>query len=301
MRRSRPLQLHLVKLSAVLVLLLALTGCGSILDRVPSGSPTQGEFPTTPLVATTTPTASATDAPVTTPGSTTPGDATSPTPSEEPTMTPGTASGEIDRMGYSADEIFAYFEEVALHAEFYDGETAPQELRRWKDEMVCKVVGSPTDEDYALLDRLFDSLNAIPHFPGICFENEENEANITLHFEGGDAYDRLAAEHVASATDGFATCWYQPSEYLYFKAEIGIRSDISQTVRNSVILEELIQTFGLMNDSYLHDDSIFYQDYNEPQWPSDLDWILIELLYRPELAPGMTVEECRDIVMDMLQ
>lgn len=304
MRRFRPLQLHFTKLLAVFALLSVLTGCSSFSSREPNGSPTQGELPTTtaPLVATTTPTAPATDEPVTTPG-----DATSPTPSETPTPTeapttaPGAVSGPIDRKGYSAEEILSYFEEVALHAEYYDGEDAPQELRRWKDKMVCAIVGTPTDEDRALLERLFEELNAIPHFPGICFESEDDEANITMHFERGKAYDRLAAEHVAGPTDGFATCWYQPSEYVYFRAEIGIRADIDQTVRNSVILEELIQSFGLMNDSYLHDDSIFYQDYNEPQWPSELDWILVDLLYRPELSPGMAVEECRDILMDMLQ
>ena len=63
--------------------------------------------------------------------------------------------------------------------------------------------------------------------------------------------------------------------------------DSAQDLRNAVIVEELCQGLGLLNDTYDYPESIFYQYHTDTSWPTTLDWALIQLLYRSEITPGM--------------
>ena len=42
-----------------------------------------------------------------------------------------------------------------------------------------------------------------------------------------------------------------------------------------------------MNDSYRYEDSIFYQGWTSPTDYAAIDEDLIEMLYLPEITPGM--------------
>ncbi len=222
---------------------------------------------------------------------------TTPSPSEAPldSYAPG-----VDSKGYSSEEIIKYFGDVALQTEFAGSTNNSDLLRRWGEPIRCFIYGEPTSEDLLLIDSLFEELNSISGFVGIGITDKAEDANVRVHFVAGEEYDTLASQYVRGSSDGFATCWYYTDSNLYYEAEVGICMDVTQTTRNSVILEELVQMLGLLNDSYLYADSIFYQSFNEPQWPSDLDWIMVQLLYHPSIKPGITYEECAELLPHIL-
>ncbi|MBR6561952.1 MAG: DUF2927 domain-containing protein, partial [Oscillospiraceae bacterium] len=75
-----------------------------------------------------------------------------------------------------------------------------------------------------------------------------------------------------------------------------VRHDLSQTLRNSVILEEIYNGLGPVQDTNLRPDSLIYQAYSEPQWLTDIDELIMRLLYHPEIRPGMNAQECEQVI-----
>ena len=66
-------------------------------------------------------------------------------------------------------------------------------------------------------------------------------------------------------------------------------------------MEELCQSLGLLNDTYDYPESIFYQYHTETDWPTSLDWAIIELLYRTEIRPGMDESAVRTAAADIVR
>ncbi|WP_286240264.1 DUF2927 domain-containing protein [Neptuniibacter halophilus] len=66
------------------------------------------------------------------------------------------------------------------------------------------------------------------------------------------------------------------------------------------IVEELTQVLGLPNDSEQAYPSIF-NDKTPEDLLTGLDYLLLKLLYRPELKPGMTQQQLRPVVQNLLR
>ena len=73
------------------------------------------------------------------------------------------------------------------------------------------------------------------------------------------------------------------------------RTDIEQDKRNSIILEEIINVLGI-SDSELRTDSIVYQYSNENTSLSDIDLLILKLLYHPNIECGMNYSQCEQII-----
>jgi hypothetical protein len=71
-------------------------------------------------------------------------------------------------------------------------------------------------------------------------------------------------------------------------ADILVLATLPPARRRHVIREEITQATGLLMDSHSYPSSLFYQDYSEVQEFAEIDRKLIEMLYRPEVRPGMT-------------
>ena len=117
-------------------------------------------------------------------------------------------------------------------------------------------------------------------------DESDDSVNFTMRFLDYEEYTSASLAAIGDGyTDGYSSIWFRGGEIT--DAEIGVCNDLSRTNKNHVILEEIIQALGLQNDTYDYPESLFYQGYNEPQWPCELDWFLIRFLYHPELAPMM--------------
>ena len=220
-----------------------------------------------------------------------------PTPVDGATPTTGVPGGySISSRGYNKKEIVEYFDEIAMRAEYG---TSANAVHKWTTPLLIYIDGDPNSEDRKILDDVFYKMNSVDGFPGIREVSSKDASNIVMSFADDVEYTRITPKDINDLTDGFATCWFQNSSII--RARIGIRTSMPQHERNSVIWEELVQCTGLQNDSYRYPESLFYQGYNEVQGPNTLDWLLFEVLYHPDIQPGMRIEEVSTVLDTVLR
>ena len=54
-----------------------------------------------------------------------------------------------------------------------------------------------------------------------------------------------------------------------------------------------------MNDSWTYEESIFYQGWSGTTEYAQIDKVLIEMLYREEISPGMTGRQVEEILSSL--
>lgn len=197
---------------------------------------------------------------------------------------------------YAPQQIIAYFEEVVLHSEYTDGSGNPALIQKWVMPISYRIYGTPTEEDLAVLENLFAQLNEIPGFPGISPAEDGCFDNLAISFLNPDAF-RNEFSDVVHGEEAFGAVqyWYYDDLNEIYSARIGYRTDLEQVIRNSVLVEEIINGLGI-SDTVLRTDSIVYQYSDDNLAPSDVDWVIVKLLYDPAIQCGMNLEECTAVI-----
>jgi hypothetical protein len=205
---------------------------------------------------------------------------------------------ELYLPAYTADQILEYFAEVVLNIEYTDGTGDATVVQKWLGPIRYGIYGTPTDEDLAVLQSLFDQLNEIPGFPGIYPAEYAAHENVSLSFLESEAF-REGFSHVVHGENawGAAEFWYYTETNELYTARIGYRTDLDQSVRNSILVEEIINTLGI-SDTVLRTDSIVYQYSNENRSLSDVDLVILKLLYDPAILCGMDAQSCAEILRE---
>ena len=98
--------------------------------------------------------------------------------------------------------------------------------------------------------------------------------------------------------DGAVTFWYDGENRIYDEV-ICIRNDIDQFTRNSVILEEIYNGLGPVQDTSLRSDSLIYQEFSQPQALTQVDELILRLLYHPDMRCGMDAEACETVIRSL--
>lgn len=216
-----------------------------------------------------------------------------PSPTSPPETEPKLSSLLIP--GVPVEDVLLYFNEVCLDAEFVNSGD-PSRLQKWKDPIRYRIYGSPTGQDLAVFTDFRDWLNAVEGFPGMEEAQEDWEANLRIYFCTQEELISRMGENF-TGMDGAVTFWYE--EDVIYDAIICIRTELDQSLRNSVILEELYNGLGPIQDTRLREDSIIFAGYSEPQCLTAVDELLLKLLYRPELQCGMDARECEILIREL--
>ena len=91
------------------------------------------------------------------------------------------------------------------------------------------------------------------------------------------------------------------SNYCLYDAEIGIANDVTtQEDRNHIVMEEIVGGIGLGNDHYVYSDSIIYQPWSNAQQLSEVDWLMLNMVYSPVVKPGMSYEQVRGLLLPLI-
>ncbi len=215
----------------------------------------------------------------------------------ETTMPPATEPLHSDLYipGLSAEDVIRYFGEVCLDAEFTNSGDSSV-LQKWDTPIYYCLQGNSTEEDLAVLADFTQWLNSIPGFPGISETENPLEANLDFHFCTQEEMILVLGDW-CYGLDGAVTFWYDDNRI--HTAIIFIRTDLNQTLRNSVILEELYNGLGPIQDTSLRADSIIYAGYSEPQDLTEIDRLILQLLYNPDLLCGMDAEACAEVIRQL--
>ena len=202
---------------------------------------------------------------------------------------------ELYISGVCVEDVILYFNEVCLDAEFVNSGNASL-LQKWITPIHYTLYGEYTAEDLAVLSSFTDWLNTIDGFPGIFIATTAEDANLRIHFcSQSDMIDLMGDQFLEM--DGAVTFWY--SDDAIYDAVICYRTDLDQHLRNSVILEEIYNGLGPIQDTALRPDSIIYQEFSETQQLSPMDALILQLLYHPSLLPGMDSYACETAIRSL--
>jgi len=234
-----------------------------------------------------------------TPAPTAPSETTASNPTEVPTQPTEPPHSPLYLAHCTQVQMQEYFNEVVLNMEYTDGTGNASLVQKWLTPLYYQFYGNPTVEDRAVLTALFAQLNAIPGFPGIYPAENEGQENLSLSF-----YDRATFNDVFSSVIngedayGATQFWYYTATNDIYTARIGYRTDIDQVTRSSILIEEIINTLGI-SDTVLRQDSIVYQYSNDNLTLSDVDWVILKVLYDPAIQCGMNATDCARIIQEL--
>lgn len=197
------------------------------------------------------------------------------------------------------EKMLEYFSEVVLDVEYSDGTGDATLVQKWLSPIYYNYYGNPTDEDKAVLEALFAQLNAVPGFPGIYPAQNAYQENLSLNFLNKTEFNNQFLD-VVQGEDAYGATqfWYWTATNEIYTGRIGYRTDISQQERNSILLEEIINTLGI-SDTVLREDSVVYQYSNDNLALSDVDWVILKILYDPAIQCGMSGAACTEILQGL--
>lgn len=215
------------------------------------------------------------------------------------------------RRKYTSAQI-NYFLEIALGSEFGNPSST---IKKWNKDVKIKVIGSPTAEDLNALNTVIDDINTLTNgnirlqivsLPG---RNKPlghsastrpvvaNSANVELYFVPISQFGRYEPNYQPVNYGFFWDLW---NNNIIYKSRVLISTvGVTQKERSHLIREELTQSLGLMQDSYKYKESIFYQGWTDPTEYAEIDKALIEMLYRPEIRPGMTKSQVLKVFREL--
>jgi hypothetical protein len=213
-------------------------------------------------------------------------------PPEQSTPSPKPEHSELYIPGVSVEDVILYFNEVCLDSEIINSGD-PSYVQKWAEPICYSLYGEYTDEDLATLSSFADWLNTIEGFPGISEAQVPENTNLRIHFCSQSEMIDLMGDNYYGM-DGAVTFWYLYDEI--YDAIICYRTDLDQYLRNSVILEEIYNGLGPIQDTSLRSDSIIYSEFSQPQELTDIDELLLKLLYHPDILPGMNAQQCEQVI-----
>lgn len=217
----------------------------------------------------------------------------------EPETTETTAQAETEPEhsqlyipGLDVEDVILYFNEVCLESEFIFGGD-PTRVQKWVQPIQYYIYGEPTAQDREVLEGFVQWLNAMEGFPSIGPADAPENANLRIHFTDQENLIAILGSDYSNV-DGGVTFWYENDEI--FDEDICVRTDLDQYLRNSVILEEIYNGLGPVQDTQLRPDSIIYQEYSEPQSLTETDELILKLLYHPQILCGMDAHDCENVI-----
>lgn len=193
------------------------------------------------------------------------------------------------------EDVILYFNEVVLDSEIINSGD-PSRLQRWETPIYYILNGDYTEEDIITLNNFTNWLNTIKGFPGIYETKDIGKANLKIYFVDQKRMLELMGNNF-NGLDGAVTFWYDNDKI--YDAIICYRTDLNQHLRNSVIIEEIYNGLGPIQDTSLREDSIIYSGFSEPQSLTKIDELILKLLYNPLLKTSMNYKDCENVIRQL--
>ncbi|MDX2305479.1 MAG: DUF2927 domain-containing protein [Microscillaceae bacterium] len=189
-----------------------------------------------------------------------------------------------------------YFKEIALGSEF--GHEANPKIIKWKKNIKIFILGSKPEYLLKELKKIITEFNGLVHNIRIELSERRTEANLLLVLGSSQEYLKIesGASSFVKNNWGMFTV-YENKKYEIERATVFV--DVirahSREAQKHLLREEITQSLGLMQDSPRYPDSIFYESWSQTTEYSDIDKLLIQILYHPEIRPGFREEDLEKI------
>lgn len=203
--------------------------------------------------------------------------------------------------GLPVEDVVTYFNEIATEPEYHFGDADPNLVRKWEGMIIYELQGNFTEDDEAFVEEIFAELASVDGFPRIVRYNDDIERwriNFTINFCTGDEfYETTNNTSTIEESDGFVIYSYYDNNIIY-QTTIAINEDLVGDLRQSVICEEIFNGLGF-SDTYVREDSICYAYASTATSFTEIDSLLIAIMYNESIRPGYTAEECASAIREI--
>ena len=169
-------------------------------------------------------------------------------------------------------------------------------LTRWEKPIWIYMGGSATSDDRDQLNKfIMDIATHCPNMPNIRLASSEQDANIVIWYcPLNEMYKHVDGYHEGNW--GYFSYNYNSANNMT-GAKIAIASDKNNTAsKRHLLREELMGSFGLTNDHYDYSDSILYGEWTTVEQLSEVDWLMLNMLYDPDLHCGTSASRAYDVL-----
>lgn len=200
----------------------------------------------------------------------------------------------IDAYGLKLDyQLINYFTGIAFGSEYSGGNV----LVSWNQPVKIRLLGSYSKADSSQVRTVIYELDRL--LPTTNLRLVEHDENISLLFTDQQGFDRYAPSYANKNAGYFRIRWHPKTKYMTGGRILVRSAGITQVQRNHVIREEITQVLGLMRDSDIFQDSIFYQEYSETDTYSVMDKRVLLLLDALKPLTGHSKEDIERFLYDI--
>lgn len=193
------------------------------------------------------------------------------------------------------DALVRYFDTIVFGAEI-DPTLASKELAKWDQPLKISLQGQPTSSHRAFVMAHAKTLANLTGLSVNVQPPGDKSGNVKIVFVPRSTMARLkipgASPQMVSRLAAPGGCYfiaYKKPPKRIIGSVIVVNIEREEDRINHCLLEELIQSSGLPNDSNDMRPSLF-SDYDHLLKPSRADTILIKTLYDPRMKAGMSRE-----------
>lgn len=197
------------------------------------------------------------------------------------------------------------FYDIALHGEF---EKLSPVIRKWRGPLRVWVGSSAGDavRQRWMVSTHLRQLSVITGLP-VVFVPDRTLANVHIFFAGKRNLHRLVAREMSAIGSREIDNSMCLSQVRYNRQNEITRGTVVIPVERAskygklapCVVEEVTQMLGLFNDSKTVYPTVF-SDITKNDRLTGLDYVLIKLLYSPQLRPGMSYAQARPVIRRQL-
>ncbi|WP_022722580.1 DUF2927 domain-containing protein [Rhodopseudomonas sp. B29] len=221
---------------------------------------------------------------------------------------PAAVQQHADRRDFTDAEILEGFFKTAFGAEYHlSGQV--DRIRKFDGPVRVYAEGEASPARRAELARVVEDIAARVNHLDIAMTEDSDEATVTVHLvldrnlnkTIASFFGRAQARDIHKTLDPQCLSGFRKND----RFEI-IQSDVLLTIDNGDFVfldcayEELLQSLGPINDT----DSVpwtMFNDKIQKGYFDVYDQYLLNILYHPEIKPGMTVQEVKAVLPQVLQ
>lgn len=198
------------------------------------------------------------------------------------------------------------FYDIALRSEY---QAVRPVIKKWRKPL--RVWASSTagnaQQQYQLLVSHLNKLTNITQLP-VQFVQDKRQANVKVYFVAERQASNVVAREISTAAVKHlkqSLClghirYNQRAEITRASVVIPVERAQAYGKLASCVVEELTQMLGLINDSQVVYPTVF-NDKTTDEVLTGLDYLLLKLLYAPEIKNGMTIKQAAPLVRKRLR
>jgi hypothetical protein len=217
------------------------------------------------------------------------------------------ANQRAEKKDFTDSQIFDGFFKTAFGAEYHLAGRVDR-IRRFEGPVRVHAEGETRPDRRAQLSRVVTDIAKRIRNLDIAMTEDSDEANVTVHLVRdknlaktiATFYGAARAKEISDALDPQCLSGFRKNEKFEIEhADVILTIDNGDFVFLDCAYEELLQSLGPINDTDKVPWTMFNDDVQKGYFDV-YDQYLMNILYHPEVKPGMTVQEVKAVLPQVM-